>query len=269
MDQRKMVNYVYREGKCLQYPGSELSPDEKKQRLYHYTSFNNFVRIWLTQTLKFGEITDMNDIFENNPMVQCHTLDEVKLLDKYLKEKKRYKQISLTMDYDSFTQGCMSPMMWGVYGDKGNGVCIEFDYTKLMRHVKRHMLNDGITYATKYPKPPTISKKSANDWDSFFKNKQEEIFFTKHDSWSGENEYRIVSKKDDYLKIDGAITAIYVTKPISKESECIERLLQDNNDIYFKCVYKDSTLNEGAYLNICDVEHRRKQYPNYKMKKHY
>ena len=46
MNQRKMVNYIVREGKCLQYPGRELSLEEKKQRLYHYTSFNSFVRIW-------------------------------------------------------------------------------------------------------------------------------------------------------------------------------------------------------------------------------
>lgn len=255
-----MAHIICREGQPLSYPGRDLSLDERKQRLYHYTSFNNFVKIYLTQTLKFGAVTDMNDLFENNPMVQCHTLNEVKLLDKYLKEKKRYKQISLTMDYDSFTQGCMSPMMWGVYGDKGNGVCIEFDYAKLMRHIKRHMLCDGITYESKYPEAPTISKESANNWDSFFKNNKKAIFFTKHDSWSRENEYRIVSKKDDYLKINGAITAIYLTKPLSKEGECIEKLLQDNNDIYFKCVYKDSTLNVGTYLNICDFEVRKTMY---------
>ena len=73
MNQRKMVNYIVREGKCLQYPGRELSLEEKKQRLYHYTSFNSFVRIWLTQTLKFGVVTDMNDMFEHNFSSQCHS----------------------------------------------------------------------------------------------------------------------------------------------------------------------------------------------------
>ena len=83
----------------------------------------------------------MNDTFENSPSVQCYTLDEMRLLDKYLKEKKRYKQISLTMDFDSYTQGCMSQMMWGQYGDKGKGVCIEFDYSKLMKHIKKGVLH--------------------------------------------------------------------------------------------------------------------------------
>ena len=256
-----MAQIIYREGRPLQYPGKELSIDERKRRLYHYTSFNSFVRIWLTQELKFGVVTDMNDMFENNPLAQCHTLDEVKLLDKYFKEKKRYKQISLTMDYDSYMQGCMSQMMWGVYGDKGKGVCIEFNYAQLMKHVKKRMLHNAIAYTDKLPEPPTITKEAANDWDSFFKQNQKDIFFTKHDCWSKENEYRIVSKKDDFLKIDGAITAIYVTKLKSKECECIEKLLKDKKDVYFKCVYMDSMPNVGAYLNICDVEYRKKQYP--------
>lgn len=253
--------FINRDNKLIQYPGRGLTLNEKKQRLYHYTSFNSFVRIWLTQTLKFGVVTDMNDMFEHNVSSQCHTLDEVNLLDKYIKEKKKYKQISLTMDYDSFTQGCMSQMMWGVYGDKGNGVCIEFDYAKLIKHIKKGMLHNAIEYKTTLPEPPVITEGAASDWDSFFKQKQKELFFTKHDYWSKENEYRIVSKKKDgYLKIDGAITAIYITKPKSTECKCIEKLLKDNNDVYFKCVYQDSLLNVGTYLNICDVEVRKKHY---------
>jgi len=252
-----MTVYINRGNQLMQYPGKELSLDERKQRLYHYTSFNSFVRIWLTQALKFGEVTDMNDMFENNPSSQCHTLKEAKLLDKYLKEKKRYRQISLTMDYDSYTQGCMSQMMWGQYGDKGKGVCIEFDYTKLMKHIKKRMLHDAIDYTSELPEPPVITKDAAGDWGSFFRSKQKELFFTKHDCWSKENEYRIVSKNDDYLTIDGAITAISITKPKSPECECIEKLLKDNDDVFFKCVYQDSMLNVGTFLNICNVEDRK------------
>ena len=154
----------------------------------------------------------------------------------------------------------MSQMMWGVYGDKGNGVCIEFSYTQLMRLIKKRMMNDAITYTDKLPEPPTITKEAANDWDSFFKQNQKDIFFTKHDCWSKENEYRIVSKKEDYLKIDGAITAIYMKKLKSKECECIEKLLEDNKEIYFKCVYMDSMLDVGTFLNICDVEYGKNHY---------
>ena len=99
----------------------------------------------------------------------------------------------------------------------------------------------------------------AKDFDSFFKEKQKELFFTKHNSWSNENEYRIVSK-EDFLEIKGAITAIYITKCKSTECECIEKLLIDNNDIYFRCVLQDFMPGVGTYYNICDVKHRRNSY---------
>jgi hypothetical protein len=188
-------------------------------------------------------------------------------MNLYHEEKKHYKQISLTMDYDSYTQGCMSQMMWGQYGDKGKGVCIEFDYTKLMKHVKKYMLHDAIFYTPKLPEPPTITEEVASDWDTFFKLGQKELFFTKHDSWSKENEYRIVSKKDKYLEINGAITAIYITNAKGVECKCIEKLLKDDNDTYFKCVYQDSMLNVGTFLNTCDVEYKKNNIPMIRTKK--
>lgn len=256
---------IIRGEESLNYPGKPLSIETRRKRLYHYTSFNSFVKIWLTKTLKFGDITDMNDIFESNFSSQCHSIKEMEYMNLYHEEKKHYKQISLTMDYDSFIQGCMSPMMWGQYADKGNGVCIEFDYNKLKQHIKPTMLHDAVNYVDPLPEPPNITQEVANDFDSFFKIKQKELFFTKHQSWSYENEYRIVSKGAEYLEINDAITAIYITKCKSTECECIEKLLEDNDDVYFRCVYPDSMLGVGTYYNICDVEHRKKSYSHKKI----
>ena len=251
---------IIRGEESLNYPGKPLSIETRRKRLYHYTSFNSFVKIWLKKTLKFGDITDMNDIFESNFSSQCHSIKEMEYMNLYHEEKKHYKQISLTMDYDSFIQGCMSPMMWGQYADKGNGVCIEFDYNKLKQHIKPTMLHDAVNYVDSLPEPPNITQEVANDFDSFFKIKQKELFFTKHQGWSYENEYRIVSKGAEYLEINDAITAIYITKCKSTECECIEKLLIDNNDIYFRCVLQDFMPGVGTYYNICDVKHRRNSY---------
>ncbi len=35
------------------------------------------------------------------------------------------------MDFDTSIKGYASPLIWGVYGDKNKGVCIELDYEKL------------------------------------------------------------------------------------------------------------------------------------------
>lgn len=267
-----MVNYIIRKEKYMQYPGKELSLEEKEQRLYHYTSYKSFTMIWLSQTLKFGTVTDMNDIFEHNFASQCHSLNDIKYLNSYHEEKKKYKQISLTMDYDTYTQGCMSPMMWGQYADKGNGVCIEFDYNKLMDNIKPSMMHNAIDYVYTLPEPPIITQEVTTDFDSFFKEKQKELFFTKHKSWSNENEYRIVSK-EDFLIIEGAITAIYVSKYNSTESSCIEMLLKKCNDVSYNIVRFDSMPNVGTYQKIVDYalfkemqEHNQKNIKHITMK---
>lgn len=172
--------YIIRGDRSLIYPGKPLDIDTRKKRLYHYTSFNSFVKIWLTKTLKFGNIMDMNDIFESNFSSQCHSIKDMEYMNLYHEEKKHYKQISLTMDYDSFIQGCMSPMMWGQYADKAKGVCIEFDYNKLMQHIEPKMLHNVVSYVSILPEPPKITQAEVMDFDSFFMKNQKDIFFTKH-----------------------------------------------------------------------------------------
>jgi hypothetical protein len=49
-----------------EFPGRKLKGEEKYRKLYHYTSFNTFVKIWCTKKLKFGTLTDVNDILEMN-----------------------------------------------------------------------------------------------------------------------------------------------------------------------------------------------------------
>lgn len=48
------------------FPGKKLKGKEKYQHLYHYTSFDTFVRIWCTQQLKLGSISGVNDIQEKD-----------------------------------------------------------------------------------------------------------------------------------------------------------------------------------------------------------
>ena len=247
----------------FEYPGKKLTIEERKKRLYHYTSFNSFVRIWLTKTLKFGKVTGMNDLFENNFSSQCNNPSEFSYLDYYHEERKKYKQISLTMDYDSFTQGCMSPMMWGIYGDKDNGVCIEFDYSELVKKLPSPVFfHDAVRYTSKFPESPKIDENAIKDLDKFLKKNQKRIFFTKHNSWAKENEYRIVSK-ENLLDIRGTITAIYVTKWNSVESQCIEELLRNDDNVSYRVVRKNPMLNVGTYIDIVDFAQFKDNQKNY------
>lgn len=44
------------------YPGKPLAGMEKYKKFFHFTSFDTFVRIWLSKKLKFGSMLEVNDI---------------------------------------------------------------------------------------------------------------------------------------------------------------------------------------------------------------
>lgn len=114
-----------------EYPGHRLTFAEKSAHLYHYTSFVSFVKIWLSQRLLFSPLSKMNDVQEKSVRCASSNPNSIPILKAYDEIRRKYKQISFTMDYDSYFKGCMSTIMWGHYADKCNGVCIEFDASKL------------------------------------------------------------------------------------------------------------------------------------------
>ena len=105
-------------------------------KLYHYTSLESFWKIWVTKELLFASsnVPSNNDYFERNKSLYFDSNEGYKYISEVLmnSSKKRtpnplnlYRQISFTMDYsiDKYgfeTLGCLSPMMWGQYADRGS-----------------------------------------------------------------------------------------------------------------------------------------------------
>lgn len=245
------------------YPGTKLEGGEKYRRLYHYTSFNTFVKIWCTKKLKFGTIMEVNDILEVNTGIQIDNLQQKPLMFAYQDIRTSYKQISFTMDYDSYIKGCMSPLMWGIYGDKRKGVCIEFDYTKL--NISDDCLKDIVNYrpAVKSSIALPTFLTTAKDIKDFIKENANEMFFTKQESWQGENEYRLISDKNEFLDISSAITAVYLTSYDSIECLCVEDLVKDNCEVKYLHYIKNPTSNESI-PNVTDCRKTRESYVNAK-----
>lgn len=214
------------------YPGSRLKGSERYSKLYHFTKFETFKKIWETKSLKFGSIPELNDINEAFKTISIDVIDfplakedYVDLFNKAYRTIYQYKQISLTKDYDSYIKGCMSPMMWGHYGEKGNGVCIELDFSKI------HFPGDVIFGEVKYKK---LSKLFKLDPILFHKpclmekhieSKIKKIFFTKTADWKGENEFRIISNNHNYLDISSAISMIYIAKLNQTNSFEVENIV--------------------------------------------
>jgi hypothetical protein len=216
------------------FPGKPLKGNERFAKLYHYTKFETFIKIWLSKKLKFGHISGLNDINEvwkgiTVPIVEGPTpngfRDYEELLLRANEIINSYKQISLTKNYDSYLKGCMSPMMWGQYGDKGNGVCIELEYSKIKLPADVFANNVKYINLSKMFKFNPILLFKQDLLEQNIVKHRKELFFTKTIEWKGENEFRFITKDHDYLDISSAITAIYITKLVSENTFMVEDLV--------------------------------------------
>lgn len=171
--------------------------------------------------------------------------------------KAKFKQISFTMDYDSYMYGCMAPMMWGYYADKRKGVCIQLDFEKL--NLSAPLLYGPVKYV-KYLQhsvylDPNI--KSIADLMKFIRKNKQTLFFTKDKSWAGENEFRILSDTADYLDIADAISCIYLTEYDSTECLLVEKLVNDVMPI--KCIRYNERRGNFAIPVLVDTKKIRTQ----------
>ncbi len=210
----------------------KLHGEERYRKLYHYTSFDSFVKIWLNHNLKFSPLSVVNDVQEVGFQSAVVNSDRLDLCKRLNQRRFSYKQISFTMDYDSALKGCTSPMMWGLYADKRKGVCIELDYDKIK--FPEDVLK-GIVKYQKYVKWQNIvderieTEEGLNAYVKKYKNR---LFFTKQKSWEGENEYRVLSR-EDFLNIEGAINTIYLTSCWSQECLLVEKLVDGRVPVKF------------------------------------
>lgn len=213
-----------------EFPGSKLVGKERYQRLYHFTSFDTFIKIWISGKLLFGKVQNVNDMQESGFPISARNPKHWAVMRKFRDLRLKYKQISLSMDYDTYIWGCMSTQMWAYYADKSQGICIELDYSKLV--FQKSCLHKPVVYrnyTNEVVLDPNIS--TTKDIKRFIIRNKSKLFFTKQFTWKGENEYRIVSDTDDYLDISNAISCIYVTDTTSVNFELLVKLVGENTPI--------------------------------------
>ena len=60
-----------------EFPGKRLKGAKRYEKLYHYTSFESFVKIWLNKTLSFSPVTGVNYIQERKIEASVNNLNQV------------------------------------------------------------------------------------------------------------------------------------------------------------------------------------------------
>lgn len=199
---------------------------EQTDKLYHFTSFGTALKIIESNCLRFGRLSNMNDLHENDKL--CYVDDKKQNLDNFSSETLdalhdeiyKYRQISFSMDRkDGKKEGFDLHQMWGNYADKGNGVCLVFDKKELEKNNDiQNITHRGIIYDETQKLDSFIVSKSSNPNDVKKEVAQhlQNLFFHKRREWEHEQEYRFIrrcpnNEREEYLHLDHALKFIILS----------------------------------------------------------
>lgn len=197
---------------------------EEMPRLYHFTSAKAAFSIIESGKLRFGKSFRLNDLIESNRIVFSHLLngggyckDEK---DAYAEdEMRRYQIISFAQDSDyngHHYLGFDLHTMWGLYAEKGYGVCLVFDKDKLMLRDATDW-GDDVRYFNSIPQDFEFANKSRAGLKNEIWRRRSEIFFNKRKEWEYEQEYRVIRRARgemdlEYLDISDALSCAIICK---------------------------------------------------------
>lgn len=214
-----------------------LSPKDDKEKLYHFTSLDSFIKIWLSQKLLFSERINMNDFAEANDMVTGNDYLKMKI---YLYCITEYKQISLSRQYcKNEDEIFKSSLMWGYYANKCTGVCIELDKEKLLTNNYEGIKYDSVEYLPNIPyNTKDVDKEDIANIDDARKILDKDLhntYFVKSKQWEFENEFRIISRTRSSLDISDCILKIYLFHANKTSQEIVFNLIDGKVDIRIIC----------------------------------
>ena len=207
---------------------------EQTEKLYHFTKFDTALKILESNRLRFGRLDNMNDIHENDkiefvgPNNQQINEFPSEVLDALHDEIYKYRQISLTTEgQPGDNLGFNLHQMWGIYADKGEGVCLVFDKKELEKSHDMKNINLG-----------RVNYDDTKKLESFFisdsKNPEEvldeikkhipDIYFHKRKEWEHEQEYRLIKRcpnaaKEEYLLLGHALKFIILSSKLRNIDE--------------------------------------------------
>ena len=207
------------------------------EKLYHFTNFTSALDIIKSQSIKFSKMQNLNDInesyrpaysnFTSNPKVE-----NVELIEK---EIRRYRQISLCIDNNPVNDkgqpekkmAFTIEAMWGHYAEKGCGVCLVFDKSRLLANLGKDIWYDEIKYSDNHDNSIIIQGNTPKDIEDELYRNRKDYFFTKTTSWVYEQVFRIVKKcynlsKDEFLGFGDSLFAVimYSAKNLSPKEHC-------------------------------------------------
>lgn len=233
--------------KASQMNGMRNEMTYNGNHLFHYTTLDSGIKIILSNTLRFGNFENMNDIAE----VRRELYDNIdsQTLEGIIAE---YQAISLTNDSED-VRGFAIDSLWGYYADKGNGVCLVFDRQKLLNEYNKSFrsTNDGIpndlsiSYERDFSNLNFGDGTSQDELEAYVLDNLDQFFYKKDTCWQHEKELRLLVKSDSetYLHYGDSLIGVIICVP--KENDYKEstqyKLLHHLQDIRKFSIYHYTT----------------------------
>ena len=204
---------------------------EKTEKLYHFTKFDTALKIIESKRLKFGRLDNMNDLHENDKVVfldaNGQPIDKFPsdVLDALHDEIYKYRQISFTAeDKTGDKLGFNLHQMWGLYADKGEGVCLVFDKKELAKWLETGMEQERVSYDKKVESFYISFSNNPHKVIDEVRNQTKELFYHKRKEWEHEQEFRLlkrcpVASKEEYLWYDKAIKFVILSSTLRNKDE--------------------------------------------------
>ena len=206
---------------------------EKTEKLYHFTSFDTALKIIESNSLRYGRLNNMNDIHENDKIVLVdannHPTNKFPsdVLDELYDEIYKYRQISLTADdKEGDKDGFDLHQMWGLYADKGEGVCLIFDKKELEKGFGSATLHDRVSYDKTVDSYYISLSNTADKVSVEIREHANEIFFHKRREWEHEQEYRLLRRcplatREEYLFLGHALKFVILSSRLHNLDEVL------------------------------------------------
>ncbi len=206
----------------------------KTEKLYHYTSFETGLKIIKSGLLRYGRLSDMNDFFENDKLVYKIFNDDPRqnieenysALDLTYNEIYNYRQISFTAEEKKGDKkGFDLHQMWGLYAQKGEGVCLVFDKQTIVECLLasgEDCIFQRVSYIPQKHCDPSSYNSNSSSIDGIIsevKTNRELLFFHKRKEWKSEQEFRIIkrcpiNRKEEYFDFGEALKFIIVSSKL-------------------------------------------------------
>ncbi|WP_329130375.1 DUF2971 domain-containing protein [Streptomyces sp. NBC_00670] len=222
-------------------------------QLFHYTSTTAAVTgILATGTLRLSPYKSTNDLWESQPhypTLSAHHDDEgldagFSLWDEIDRQLRLHAKVGcLTQDValpsDVFNpdalRGWAHLSQWAHYGAGHTGVCLRFDWDKLVESFLEHAgpasfaFHGPVRYLSSQDSPPTrgvdVGQVAEFGADAvalaYAEANKDSLFFRKHIDWDSEAEYRLIllnqSTEFDYVDIRTALTGVVLGNAFPQE----------------------------------------------------